>query len=261
VSRPRLRRLAFAACAVACLAIAPAAAEQSGGGGVVVRFKATLAPSLLPRQGAAPVTLTLSGGVRGDEGTTPPRLSRIELAFASQGRLDASGLPTCPRSRLRNATRRQALARCREALVGRGTILAEVPLAAERPISARAAALAFNGMEAGHRVVWVHAYSASPPISFVLPFSVRMLRHGPFGLLLDAPIARTLGRWPRLRAFRITLGRRYRSHGSRHSYLAARCPLPPRLNSLTVPLARATYRFDPAPTHAITILRACRASG
>jgi hypothetical protein len=261
VSRSRLRRLTIVAMplAVACLAIAPAGAEQSGGGGLVVSFKARLSPNLLPRKRTAPVTISLTGGVRAEEGRKPSRLRRIELAFASQGRLDAAGLPTCPRSRLRNATRRQALARCRTALVGRGSILTEVPLAAERPLLARAGVLAFNARKGERPAVWLHAYSASPPVSFVLPFTLRVLRQGAYGLVLEAPVARTLGRWPRLRSFRITLGRRYSSHGKRHSYLGARCALPPGLDSLTVPLARATYSFAPAPTHAITILRACRA--
>lgn len=255
----RLLKLSLLALTAGCLALAPAAAEQTGGDGLVVSFNPRLSPKLLPRKGTAPVTISLSGWIHAEAGRKPPPLRRIEFAFASQGRLDAAGLATCPRSRLRNATRRQALARCRPALVGRGTILAEVPLAPDRPLSVRAPALAFNGRRAGHAAVWVQAYSASPPVSFVLPFTVRALRHGAYGLLLAAPVARTLGRWPRLRAFRITLGRRYRSDGEGHSYLAASCPLPPNLDSLIVPLARATYHFAPAPTLRQPILRACRA--
>jgi hypothetical protein len=263
VSGPLSRRWALgpflAALAVAYLAVGPAAAEQSGRDGVVVSFNAQISPKALPRDHLAPVTISLSGGVRATDGSVPRRLRRIELAFGARGGLDAAGLPTCPRSRLRNATHGQALSRCRAALVGRGSILAEVPLSAESPLAVRAQVLAFNARSGGRPAVWLHAYSASPPVSFVLPFTVRMLRRGSYGMLLEAPVASTLGRWPRLRAFEITLGRRYRSHGRTHSYLRARCPLPPRFHSLSVPLARATYRFDPAPTIPTTILRACRA--
>lgn len=248
----------FLALAAAYFAVAPVGAEQSGRDGVVVSFDAQLSPKILPREGLAPVSISLSGSVRADNGKAPPRLRLVELAFGARGGLDTAGLPTCARPRLRNATQRQALSRCRDALIGRGSILTEIPLAPERPLLARARALAFNARKRGRPAVWVYAYSASPPVSFVLPFTVRSLHQGAYGVLLKAPVASTLGRWPRLRSFQITLGRRYRSHGRRHSYLNARCPLPPRFHSLSVPLARATYHFAPAPTIATPILRACR---
>lgn len=242
---------------VAVLAAPIAPAEQSGRDGVVASFNASIEPKRLPRHRFAPVSLTIDGSVRSSDGSPLPRLGRIELAYGARGGLDTAGLPRCPRARLRNATTRQALARCGEALVGRGTLTAEVPLSPQQPIRARARALAFNGSEGGRPAVWVQAYSAAPPVSFVLPFQLRRLRSGPYGLLLRADVARALGRWPRLRSFRITLGRRYLAGGVHHSYLSARCPLPPRFNGLPVPIARATYDFAPKPAIPITILRAC----
>ena len=76
---------------------------------------------------------------------------------------------------------------------------------------------------------------------------------------MRSPVRRALGRWPRLRSFEITLGRRYRAAGELHSYLNGHCPLPPRLNELSVPVARATYHFAPRPTLTQPILRRCRA--
>jgi hypothetical protein len=142
--------------------------------------------------------------------------------------------------------------------VGRGEIVAEVPLDPEEPLTARAGVLAFNGRSGGHPAVWVHAYAASPPVSFVLPFYLRRLNTGTFGVLLRAPVYHALGRWPRLRSFEITLGRRYRAGAVLRSYLSARCPLPPRFHIGFFPLARATYHFVPKPTLATTILRGCR---
>src|SRR5262249_12886318 len=172
--------------------------------------------------------------------------------------LETDGLPRCPRSRLNNATQRQALTRCQAARGGNGTMTSEVLLAPAKPIFARASVLAFNGEAAGRPPVWRHAYPASPPVSFVLPFRLHRLRTGAYGVLLRAPVASVLGRWPRLRSFRITFGRRYRVGGAWRSYLSANCPLPPRFHSLSIPLARVTYRFSPRPTVPITILRACR---
>jgi hypothetical protein len=262
VTRPIARRssaaLAIALLVLPLFAAGLADAERSGRAGVVVSLDGSISPRHLPRRRPAPVSLTLAGTIRSTDGSPPPRLARIDVVFGARGGLSTAGLPRCPRARLRNATRRQALARCRAAVVGRGSILTEVPLAPGRPLLARAGALAFNGRAAGRPAVWVHAYSASPPVSFVLPFYLRSLRAGAYGVSLKAPVSRALGRWPRLRSFQITLGRRYRAHGVRRSYLSARCPLPPRFSIGFFPLARATYHFAPAPTLATTILRGCR---
>jgi hypothetical protein len=264
VSGPLARNVAAASSllllACALLGASDAGAERASGGGAIVALDLSFSPKQLPRHGSAPIAVALSGGVRGMEGARPPRLAKIELAFGSRGGLVTRGLPTCPRSRLRNATSQQALGRCRAALVGRGTIEAEVPLDPQKPLIARARVLAFNGRSGGRPAVWLHAYSASPPVSFVLPFYVRRPRAGAFGVLLRAPVASALGRWPRLRSFEVTLGRRYRAGGSWRSYLNASCPLPPALHASLVPAARATYVFSPRPTLSVTNLRRCRVS-
>jgi hypothetical protein len=241
-----------------CLAVGPAGAEQSGGGGVIVSLDGSISPRYIPRHRPVPISLELAGRIAGVEGSPPPQLQRIEIAFGARGGLDASGLPVCPRGRLRNATRRQALDRCGGALVGRGEISAEVPLDPAKPLLARAGVLAFNGVRHGHPAIWVHAFSVSPPVSFVIPFYLRRLETGGFGVLMRSPVRRALGRWPRLRSFQVTFGRRYSVGGETHSYLSAKCPLPPQLSIGIVPLARATYRFRPRPTLTTTILRGCR---
>jgi hypothetical protein len=243
---------------VAYLAVGPAAAEQAGRPDVVISFNGRISPRNLPRHRPAPVSLQLSGGVRGTRGTAPPQLQRIEFAFGARGGLDTTGLPTCSRARLRNATQRQALGLCRNALVGRGVITTEIPLDPGKPLIARAGILAFNGRSHGRPAVWVHAYSASPPVSFVLPFYLRRLHTGAYGVLMRSPVRRALGRWPRLRSFSVIFGRRYRAAGQRRSYLSARCPLPPRFSVLSVPVARATYYYAPRPTLTQPILRRCR---
>jgi hypothetical protein len=261
VRRPPLGQLGRAvalALALAALLGPVAAAEQTGGGGILVRFDGRIVPKRLPRDRPAPLSVELAGSVAGDEGMPAPRLRRIELDFGAPGGLETAGLPVCPRARLRNATARQALRRCGGALVGRGKIGGEVPLSPQEPIPVRAGVLAFNGRSGGRPAVWVHAYSPSPPVSFVLPFYLRQPRSGAYGIRLRAPLAKALGHWPRLRSFRLLLGRRYRAGGTARSYLSASCPLPPRLHVGLFPLARATYLFAGSSSRSVTILRGCR---
>jgi hypothetical protein len=245
---------------VACLASVRAGAETAGRDGVVVALDGSIKPRRLLRDRPTPISITLRGRVHVEAGVTPPRLSRIELSFGARGGRDATGLPVCRRAQLQNATQRQAMARC-GALVGRGTIDAEVPLNPAEPLVAHAKVLAFNGRSGGRPAVWVHAYSAAPPVSFVLPFFLRTVDDGAYGVSMRAPVHAALGRWPRLRSFDITLGRRYRDHGVARSYLSASCPLPPRLHIGYFALARATYTFAPRPVLSTAILRSCRVRG
>jgi hypothetical protein len=248
--------LAALALAVATSVAVSAQAEQSARGGVRAAFRGSFSPSAIPRHRLAPIDLTLEGSVRGTD-EPPPRLRRIELAFGARGGLETEGLPVCPRARLRNATSRQALARCGDALVGRGEITAEVPFNPGEPIAVRARALVFNGRHEGGPAAWVHAYAATPPASFVLPFYLERPVKGTYGLLMKAPVRQSLGPWPRLRSFRIALGRRYRAAGERRSYLNAHCPLARGFTRLSVPFARATYEFAPHPTIVQPIRRPC----
>jgi hypothetical protein len=261
--RRRFAKWAFAGSGVllvviACLATVRAGAETGGRAGVIVALDGSFSPHRLPRDRPMPISITLKGRIHFEEGVAPRPLTRIELAFGARGGLDTTGLPTCRRAQLRNATQSQAMARCGSALVGRGTIDAEVPLNPAEPLLAHASVRAFNGRSGGRPAVWLHAYSAAPPVSFVLPFYLRTVDDGAYGVQMRAPVAASLGRWPRLRSFDITLGRRYRAAGAVHSYLSASCPLPPRLHIGYFALARATYLFSPRPSLSVPILRSCR---
>jgi hypothetical protein len=261
--RRRLAHSAFAGAAVLLLVVASfatvrAGAETAGRAGVVVALDGSIAPRRLSRDRPTPISVTLKGRVQFEEGVAPPPLTRIELAFGARGGLDTAGLPTCRRAQLQNATQSQAMARCGGALVGRGTIDAEVPLNPAEPLLAHASVVAFNGRSGGRPAVWLHAYSAAPPVSFVLPFYLRTVDDGAYGVQMRAPVRAALGRWPRLRSFDITLGRRYRDRGVVRSYLSASCPLPPRLHIGYFALARATYTFSPRPVLSTAILRSCR---
>ena len=107
----------------------PAGATRAQIGHVIVSLDASFSPRRLPRHRPAPVSISVSGLLSTDDGSPLPRLRGIELALASgSSRLDTLGLPRCPRRRLLGATERQALQRCPGALVGRGSLSAEVEI-------------------------------------------------------------------------------------------------------------------------------------
>ena len=240
------------------LLAAPAGARRAQIGHLIVSLDAGFSPQRLPRHRLAPVSISVSGLLGTDDGSPLPRLRGIEIALASgSSRLDARGLPSCPRRELLSATERQGLERCSDTLVGRGVLRAEVDIPGQIPFLLRASVLAFNGGARGARaVVWLLAFSSAPPASFLVPVFIRH-RPGPLGTNLTGVLPPSLGPWPHVSAFHITFTRHFVYRGALHSYLSASCPVPPRFTGGLLPFARARYFFNAAPTITTTVARSC----
>jgi hypothetical protein len=257
-------RLAAALGVVGLLAAAltcPAGANRSQVGSLIVSLDASFSPARVPRHRPAPVSISFTGGLQTEDGSTLPRLKGIELALASgSSRLDTRGLPICPRHLLRSATERQALERCSSALVGRGNLGARVYIPGQAPFSVLATLLAFNGgTHRARAALWLLAFSSDPPASFVLPIFVRH-HPGPLSTTLTGQVPRSLGPWPHLSSFHLTLARRFTYHGSVHHYLSASCPVPPRFTGGLLPFCRARYFFVGGLIATTTVARSCHVS-
>jgi hypothetical protein len=244
--------------ALAVLAI-PVDAERNASGSLIVFLEGGISPRTLPRTHKVPVAVRLHGGVRTAQGVPLPRVKGVRLELASKGVLDTRGLPLCPRGRLRALDLREAISICGSALVGQGHLYARIFLPGQLPFSLHAQLLAFNGETSqGRTSVWVLAYSPHPPVSFVLPFHVRR-EPGPFPTVLVSVIPRNVGPWPHFAQFSVVISRRFRHKGRVHSYLSASCPLPPRLTSGLLSLARATFTIADGPELSVETVRTCRA--
>jgi hypothetical protein len=260
--RPRSWRCALPALAAlavsSSLAVGLASAERSQKGNLIVFLDGGLSPLALPRDRPAPVSVHLVGGLQTDDRSPLPRVTRIELGLPSQGVVSTEGLPTCPPRLLRHAKPPEALASCREALVGRGRLRASVALPNQGAFSVAARVLAFNARIGRSRAVLLHAYTAEPPTVAVLP--LRLQRgSGRFGLALVGDLSPALGPWPRLRSFDITLFRRYPYGGRSRSYLSASCPIPGRFRAGFFSFAKLAIRLADGRRISTGIARSCRA--
>lgn len=243
--------------ALAIVAAAPATAERTQKGNLQVALGGGVRPRRLPRDRPIPVALRVGGAIRTTDGSPLPRLKRIELTLAGRGLLSTKGLPACPRSRIANASGRQALARCRGALVGRGSLAARLFIPHQASFPIHTTLLAFNGRTAnGGPAVWVHAYAGSPPVSIVLPFLIhRQAKTLRTSLIATVPPA--LRDLPHLAAFQLELFRRYRFHGRNRSYLSASCPAAPGFTEGFLTIAHATYEFADGRRLGIGAVRRC----
>lgn len=258
----RARAGLLAAILLSALCAGHAWGERHQQGDLIVALDGHISPSALPRHRPAPARVSVSSRLSTTEGTPPPRVRRIELAFAGRSMsFDRVGLPTCPAQRIRDATDVQALSRCGPALVGHGRLEAKLLLPHQAPVRVRAHLLDFNARaKGGGLAIVAHAFSSRPPSSFALRFSLRRGR-GEFPTALTATVPRSIGAWTHLTGFQMSLGRRYRDGGHLHSYIAASCPAPPHFTAGFLPLAHIAYSLPAGRSIGETIVRGCRVRG
>ena len=234
-----------------------ASAERTQSGDLVFSLDGRILPLELPRDHPAPVSVRLAGSLRTDDGSTLPRMTRMELGLPQQGVIDTRGLPTCSPRRLRSATTAGALEACAGALVGRGRLRAEVVLPDQSPLPIDTTLLAFNARVDGRRALVVHAFGKGVPVAVVIPFLLER-GSGYLGRSFVAKLPRALGPWPRLASFEMTLSRGFEYRGRRHSYLSASCPIPKALTAGFFSLARAGFRIAGGGHIGTAITRGCR---
>jgi hypothetical protein len=254
-----MRRLAISAAVVAALlGAAVARGELIQSGGLRLAFNGAFQPHALPRNRAAPVSLSLSGSIVGVGGRRPPQIRRFSIAVNRYGRLFTRGLAACGRGELEQTSTREALARCRGALVGRGRFAARIDLpGAAFPEQGRA--LAFNGRAGGRQAVLLQIYGSRPvEATVVLVFGVSHPARGRFGTVFTTTIPKLASDLGYVTEMRMSFGRRYRAGGRARSFLSARCAAPEGFPGTVFSLARGSFRFADGQRLGTTLTRDCR---
>jgi hypothetical protein len=237
---------------------APVAAEVNQRDGIRISVVGSINPSRLPRQGTAPIRLSVAGRIAAaKKAGHPPRLRKIAIALNRHGHLDRRGLPLCRLGRIDPSTSQEALAACRGSWIGEGRFTANVKIAEQSPFPSVGKILAFNGRLRGKPAIFAHIYGTKPvPTSQVLPFSIRSAR-GTYGTVLEASLPQVTGEWGYVTGVSLTLGRRFASAGRMRSYLIAGCPAPTGFSKVAFPLARTRFLFEGGLAVTSTLSRTC----
>lgn len=256
-----LKRLVLvAAVALAALVAAGAAlSEVKREGNLQIAFSGDFSPKSLPRTDPAPISVHVRGAIGTTDGSHPPPVRRVEIALNRNGRLTTKGLPSCPSARLQSTSSDTALARCRPALVGRGSFGAKVEFPGVEPFPASGRALAFFGTRAGRPALLIHLYVTAPvQTTLVIALKISRREEGQFGNVLTARIPSLAGGLGSVTEIDLTIGRTYRFRGERHSFLSANCAAPAGFTGGIFPLARGSFYFADGRTIRTTLVRNCR---
>lgn len=254
--RKRLAALAALA-AVLVFGAALASAELVERGNLFVKFQGGIAPTRLPRDSNAPISVKVDGTVRVLSGDRPPALRFISVAINRGGRIETKGLPVCRRSQVEAGSSAAAMAACGDALVGTGRYAAGVAFPEQTSFPLQGRILAFNTVLDGKRAVLAHVYGQNPfPNSRVFVFRIRRTT-GTYGTLLTAALPKSINRNGYLKRIVLDLHREYTYRGHRRSYLSAACAAPEGLTVGVFPFVKVGMTFADGRKLASTLIRTC----
>jgi hypothetical protein len=248
--RKRLTMLLVAAGAFGAIFAGVAVGEEFRAGNLILTVDGKVKPSKLPKKERAPITLQVEGHVQTVDGTTPPILQRIEMSFDKQGTIYTKGLPKCEVRELENTLTDDALRKCKDALVGKGTTKAIVDFPDQAPFDAPAPLLAFNG---GNKIIF-HAFAHVPtPTTFVVPSRISKAS-GKFGTKVTVNVPLIAGGNGRLVDFDLKVHREWTYKGEKRSYISAMCKTGQFI-------ASGSFQWNDGTTIKGKISRPCKSKG
>jgi hypothetical protein len=234
-------------------------AETRKIGNLLFKVSAEISPKKLPREGRAPVAVSIDWSIATTDGTQPPTLKTLKIEINRYGILDPTGLPICPYHKIQPASTSRALKNCRSSLVGKGSFSALVGLEGQESYVAKGKMVVFNSRKGGKPVLFGQIYSGYPfANSFVIVFRVDKRKKGPFGTSLTATLPASLRDWGNLTEIKMRLSRKFGYRGKARSFLSAGCPTPKGFTAAVFRLARTSFAFSGGPKVSSTLTDNCR---
>jgi hypothetical protein len=194
--------------------------DGCGGGRLEVDFGGAVTPKVLPKGELAPVGLEVHGKIGVEGGGHPSALRQAEVDVLKDVRVDAAGLPACPRRKLEGNGVAAARRLCRKAIVGSG--VAHIGFASSDVVIKSPLTLFNGGGSGGETTLFVHSAIFAPgPMPLVGTVKIQRKHSGLHTVWKLPSILEGDGS---LLDFRFKIERRFMSEGTEHSYLAAKCP-------------------------------------
>ncbi|HYH54496.1 MAG TPA: hypothetical protein VD761_10235 [Solirubrobacterales bacterium] len=229
-------------------------AEFVQSGKLLVSFDAAISPTKLPRDHLVPIKAAFAGSFERLDATDTPPLQTMQIRLSRGGSIVSQGLPRCSEANLRERSSSEALAACRRALVGEGTVRSALRFPDGRRQRSTSKLLLFN---ASNKII-MHIYAAKPLRgTFLVPMTIRR-GSGGFATVLDARFPPIAAGYGYLTGFQMVIERTYSYRGERRSYLLASCPAPQGFPKVSFELARVAYDFGDGTVIRTAAIRSCR---
>ena len=226
--RKHLIRAGVAMIALALLTAAGAFAKPHviRAGNLFLEDDGAISPSRLPRHSQVPISAHIDATIGTSDGTHPPAVRDLDIAFDRSIQVNAKGLPACTGADLVARSTKDAKRACSDAIVGSGEGEVEVVFPEQAPLVATGPIVLFNGgVHAGTTLLYVHTYVNVPaPTAVVVRVKITRIDRGHYGIHAVAQVPAIAGGAGSVTHFRVTIDRKFTYRGKRQSYLTASCP-------------------------------------
>jgi hypothetical protein len=143
-------------------------------------FSGGTTPAPLPRGHHVPIGLSVGFTSEDPNGGPASGLSSIRIALSGRLSLRTAGRPLCPKRLLYKAPE-VALEECEGSLVGRGTVVSDIPTSSnfEQTVRVEGAMRAFYGLAEGKPMLLARVETGEPmPLVYVIPFAIKTSSSG-----------------------------------------------------------------------------------
>jgi hypothetical protein len=271
--------LLLGALALALMAIAarPAGGDLAQAGEAVIGVSGETVPGKLPRSRMVPATLRLGFTSEAPSTPTTPELTAIRLEVSRNLAFHTAGLPSCPISELYSTSDARQI--CAGSLVGSGTVVSEVTLPGQAPVTIEGRLSAFYDLGEGQpRILAQVTSTGALPLTYVIPFTIEK-PHGVFGTVLWVQHMQFIkgkcarghsncfsqtytykGIYGHISKFELTLDRQFVHAGKRTSVVSADCPANGSSSSAIFPLVKVDLAYSGAISRSQVATRRCQVS-
>ncbi len=249
------------------------------GGEAVIGVSGEVAPARLPRSRKVPVALRL-GFTSATPGTpTAPEITAVRMQVSRSIAFHTAGLPSCPTAELYSESSNAGQV-CAGSLVGYGTVISEVTLPGQAPVTIEGHLLAFYDLGEGRPRILAQVTSAGAvPLTYVIPFTLEK-GYGHTGAVLSVEHMQNIegrcargrpncfaqtytykGIYGHISKFELTLDRQFTHARKRVSVVSADCPAHRGSSSATFPLVKLSLAYARATTQSQVATSRCEAPG
>lgn len=171
-------------------------------------FNGGFSPKALSKTKATPVTFSISGVIRRQDGGHPAALKEFLLEGDKHASISVKGIPVCKSGIIQSTTTAQARKACGPALIGTGKTEVGIQFPEqENEIPVHSELLVFNGgFKGGVTTLFIHAYITVPtPAAVVTTVKIKKIRKGRYGLESIASIPKIAGGSGSVKSFSLAL--------------------------------------------------------
>jgi hypothetical protein len=183
----------------------------------------SVTPGGLPRAGAIPIALEISGQIETLDGSRPPAVEEFALDLDRGISIDGRGLPACQKG-LRDLRFPYLKSRCKGAIVGRGRVGLQIQFPEQPPASTESELIVFNGgnRRAGKTTLYASAFITQPITSaFTMEMTIAKVRRQSRVTIKVPGFANGAGS---LTDLNFGMKKRFTRNGRVVDFLTGRCP-------------------------------------